>query len=81
MMKFITSLVIAAGVAVAVPAGLTTRQFGGITRNDLEDGSSSDCPQAILIFARATGEGGNIVGQSCHIWKGVYLPKKQRLDY
>ncbi|KAK6198285.1 hypothetical protein LQW54_010434 [Pestalotiopsis sp. IQ-011] len=30
------------------------------TRTDLEDGSSSSCPQAIFIFARASTETGNI---------------------
>lgn len=30
-------------------------------RNDLENGSSSNCPEVILIFARGSTESGNMV--------------------
>lgn len=35
--------------------------LGLITRTDLEDGDSSKCPKAILIYARGSTEPGNIV--------------------
>jgi cutinase len=38
---------------------LETRQ--STTRNDLESGSSSRCPEAILIYARGSTEPGNMV--------------------
>lgn len=60
-MKSFSILALAASSALAAPSSLEARQFGS-TRNDLEDGDASACPQAILIFARATGEAGNIVG-------------------
>lgn len=59
-MKFINSLIVFASAAAAVPTDLTARQLSS-RRNDLEDGSSSNCPSAILIYARATGEIGNMV--------------------
>ncbi|GKU05635.1 carbohydrate esterase family 5 protein [Fusarium langsethiae] len=33
---------------------------GSSTRNDLEQGTAGSCPKAIFIFARATGEPGNM---------------------
>lgn len=48
------------GSSLAPPPSLEARQFGS-TRNDLEDGDAGSCPGSILIFARATGEAGNIV--------------------
>jgi cutinase len=68
-MKFFDILSLMAGVAVALPAAVAVpedadimvRQFSGSsTRDDLERGSSSNCPKAIFIFARATGETGNM---------------------
>lgn len=63
----ISALLIALSVAspIAVPAPeaeveLEARQLSS-TRNDLERGSSSACPKAIFIFARASGEIGNMV--------------------
>ena len=48
-----------AGLAAANPVA---RQWGGSsTKNDLEQGSSSSCPKVIFIFARASGESGNMV--------------------
>lgn len=41
---------------------LSERQLGGAdTRNDLQDGNAAQCPKAIFIFARASGEDGNMV--------------------
>ncbi|KFH48283.1 Cutinase-like protein [Hapsidospora chrysogenum ATCC 11550] len=65
-MKITAALTLLATAGVmAAPADLDERQFGGSsTRTDLEDGNSSDCPSTILIFARATGERGNIGGST-----------------
>lgn len=52
-----------APVEVAIDAGvgaLEVRQ-GGLTRDELQDGSSSACPRVIFIFARASTELGNMV--------------------
>lgn len=44
---------------------LSGRQLGAAsTRNDLIDGNAAQCPRAVLIFARASGENGNIVCNS-----------------
>jgi cutinase len=68
-MKPVAILSLMAGVASALPttagvsgeADIEARQFTiSSTRNDLEEGSSSSCPKAIFIFARATGETGNM---------------------
>lgn len=47
------------GLAAANPV---VRQLSS-TKNDLESGSSSDCPKVIFIFARASTESGNMVGR------------------
>jgi len=61
----VLTLLAAAGVMAAPAVELDERQLGGsTTRTDLEDGSSSNCPSTILIFARATGERGNIGGST-----------------
>lgn len=39
--------------------------LGLVTRTDLEDGDSSKCPKAILIYARGSTEPGNIVCNLC----------------
>lgn len=63
--KFFAILALAA-LASALPStndphkGRVSRQTLD-TRTDLEDGSSSSCPQVIFIFARASTETGNIV--------------------
>jgi cutinase len=65
-MKFATTLSVLAGFAAAAPTHVTevieleSRQLSTIS-NDLERGSSSDCPDAILIFARGSTEVGNMV--------------------
>ncbi|KAK3303663.1 carbohydrate esterase family 5 protein [Chaetomium strumarium] len=62
-------LLAAAGLAAALPtapveaeaiAELQARQILSSTRNDLESGSSSNCPKVILIFARGSTEVGNM---------------------
>lgn len=60
--SLVLALVAALGSALPVDqaAELEARQ-GSTTRNDLENGSSSNCPQAILIFARGSTEPGNMV--------------------
>jgi hypothetical protein len=65
-MKFL-SLLAAAGLVAALPtvpveetaSHLEARQ--STTRNDLENGSSNNCPGVIFIFARASTEPGNMV--------------------
>lgn len=61
-MKFLT-LLTAAGLVAALPStDIKPRQtFSLITRNELEQGSSSKCPRVIFIFARASTEQGNMV--------------------
>ncbi|KAG8169954.1 hypothetical protein KVR01_000699 [Diaporthe batatas] len=45
--------------ARAAAASLEVRQ-GGLTREELQSGSSSECPRVIFIFARASTELGNM---------------------
>lgn len=71
----LASIAAAAPAPVAVPApapvlvpapatvDLEQRQSSN-TRNELEQGSASNCPDGILIFARGSTEGGNIVSPS-----------------
>jgi hypothetical protein len=66
MKFFAASLLATLAVAspLVVPSGsLDARQFGisSSTSSDLERGTSSNCPKAIFIFARASGEQGNMV--------------------
>lgn len=65
-MLIFTALSFVIGMAAALPAGeapdsdIVARQFSrGATRNDLEDGGT--CPKVIFVYARATGEAGNLV--------------------
>jgi cutinase len=65
-MKSIASLLVLLAAANAAPIDqsveLMERQLGGAsTRNDLVNGDAAACPGAIFIFARASGEDGNIV--------------------
>ncbi|KAF7551814.1 hypothetical protein G7Z17_g4748 [Cylindrodendrum hubeiense] len=65
-MKFIGIIAIAATLAVGLPTARVDGENALIegrqltSRNDLEDGSSSACPQAILIYARGSTEAGNL---------------------
>jgi cutinase len=67
-MKFFAASLLAT-LAVATPIvvpsnDLTARQLGVMTSNDVKSGSSSSCPKAIFIFARASGEQGNMGGST-----------------
>ena len=53
-----STLLAFAGFAAANPVA---RQLSSSTKNDLEQGSSSNCPKVIFIFARASSEQGNMV--------------------
>jgi hypothetical protein len=57
-MKFTLSLASLVAVASAFP--VVTRD-AVTTRTELEDGISSACPKAILIYARGTLQDGNMV--------------------
>jgi cutinase len=67
-MKFLSIVTLAAGIVSAAPAvdaetrSIEARQSS--SRSDLESGSSSNCPSVILIFARASGESGNMGGSA-----------------
>lgn len=67
-MKFLSSIALLAGLASAAPGpvdlapvDLDDRQLVTSTRNELERGSSSNCPEGILVFARGSTEIGNMV--------------------
>jgi cutinase len=55
-------------VATSQEIHLEKRQLA--SRNDLESGSSSRCPEAILIFARGSTEPGNMVYIPRHLVNG-----------
>ncbi|KAL0937015.1 cutinase [Colletotrichum truncatum] len=66
-MKFLSIISLAVSLVAAAPvevgldtgvANLEARQSS--TRNELESGSSSNCPKVIYIFARASTEPGNM---------------------
>jgi hypothetical protein len=59
----LATLATASPVAVAEPSNneLVARQFIGGSKTELETGSSSACPKAILVFARGSTETGNLV--------------------
>lgn len=67
-MKLLNFIALAAGLVAAAPAAeieansLEARQSS--RRTDLENGSSSNCPKVIFIFARASTETGNMVRSS-----------------
>ena len=70
-MKFLTIALftaLAAASPIIIPEsaaiGLQARQLG-LSSNELESGSSSACPKAILIFARGSTETGNLVSLDC----------------
>jgi hypothetical protein len=62
----LATLATASPVALAEPnnnelEALVARQLTGGSKNELETGSSSACPKAILVFARGSTETGNLV--------------------
>lgn len=64
-MKFFHILAFTASLVAALPAqiaaeGSELEKRQSSTRNDLESGSSSNCPGVIFIFARASTEPGNM---------------------
>ncbi|KAF2124110.1 carbohydrate esterase family 5 protein [Dothidotthia symphoricarpi CBS 119687] len=59
-LSVLATLVSASPIAVPEANGVEARQFGSGTSNELEQGSSSSCPKAIFIFARASTEPGNM---------------------
>lgn len=60
-MKLTTTLVaVFAALSAAAPTNLVERQSSS-TRKELENGTSANCPKAILIFARGSTEAGNMV--------------------
>lgn len=65
IIALLAALAAASPVAVSVTEteaiALEAHQSSSSTRNELESGSSSACPRAILIFARASTEAGNIM--------------------
>jgi cutinase len=65
-MKSVACLLALLAAANAAPTGqnveLSERQLNETsTRNDLVDGNAAECPRSVLVFARASGEAGNIV--------------------
>ncbi|KAL1881336.1 hypothetical protein Daus18300_001189 [Diaporthe australafricana] len=71
-MKFFSILSLCATLIAAVPveiavevgdAGVEIRQ-AGLTRDELQSGSSSACPRVIFVFARASTELGNMGGSA-----------------
>lgn len=66
----VSAFTLLAGLAAASPIAISetaaielqARQF--VSRTELESGSSSACPKAILIFARGSTESGNLVSSA-----------------
>lgn len=72
IIAFLAATAAASPIITSEPAAveLQTRQVG-IASNELESGSASACPKAILIFARGSTETGNLV---CCIRIPITLP-------
>jgi cutinase len=62
--SFLAALAAASPIAAPEPSNaeleIMARQLSG-SKNELESGSSSACPKAILVFARGSTETGNLV--------------------
>jgi hypothetical protein len=65
ILSILTAFAAASPIAIPAPdtvaVALDARQLLDSVRNELESGSSSACPRVIFIFARASGETGNMV--------------------
>lgn len=64
--SLLAALAAASPIATPEPAGaelelLVERQIFGGSSDELEKGSSSSCPKAILVFARGSTETGTLV--------------------
>lgn len=65
-LSLLAALTAASPIAVPEPSGaelesLVERQIFGGSDDELERGSSSACPKAILVFARGSTETGTLV--------------------
>ena len=62
LISLLTVLAAASPISIATPEAeaIEARQLSS-TSNELETGNSAACPRAIFIFARASGEVGNMV--------------------
>jgi cutinase len=65
-LSLLATLAVASPIAAPVPTGaerelLVERQLFGGSDDELEKGSSSSCPKAILVFARGSTETGTLV--------------------
>ncbi|KXX83040.1 Cutinase [Madurella mycetomatis] len=59
LLQLLSAAGLAAALPTSQPAEIEARQLSS-TRNDLENGSSANCPRVIFIFARASTEPGNM---------------------
>lgn len=60
-LSMMTALAVASPITTHSETALEARQLGSSTSNDLQQGQAGSCPKAIFIFARASGEPGNMV--------------------
>ncbi|EUC29245.1 carbohydrate esterase family 5 protein [Bipolaris zeicola 26-R-13] len=59
-LSMMTALAVASPITTRSETALEARQLGSSTSNDLQQGQAGACPKAIFIFARASGESGNM---------------------
>lgn len=77
-LSMMTALAVASPITTRSETALEARQLGSSTSNDLQQGQAGACPKAIFIFARASGESGNMVSpdmQSIPVTKHQYSQK------
>jgi len=67
-MKVTLSLAALAAVATALPLEVLETRQSSTTRTELESGSASACPKAILIYARGSTQSGNMVSTNTRIY-------------
>ncbi|EMD88117.1 carbohydrate esterase family 5 protein [Bipolaris maydis C5] len=60
ILSMMTALAVASPITTRSETALEARQLGSSTSNDLKQGQAGSCPKAIFIFARASGESGNM---------------------